>query len=176
MIKAYFFDFMNTLGNADKHVSYIITKKEFHDLLTKKLEDVELSEEYKAMVYSILSEVNFSLYGDSQDVVSRLKKEGYKLAIVSDMYNPLRMRKQLSKFVNYFDVISLSSEVGFRKPDPRIFSNTLTKLNGLNGNNISFKEVMFIGDNYEKDIIPAQRLGMQARLIDRTKQTLSDVI
>jgi len=56
----------------------------------------------------------------------------------------------------YFDFIIFSSDVGYKKPDTRMFERAL----GIMG--IEAHEVMSIGDTPENDIFPPQELGMQA--------------
>lgn len=173
MIKAYFFDWMKTLGDFTPSnlgdIPKLVTKEQERLLLIKKFENVPLNN--KDVVYSSLLETNLFIYPDSEEVISNLKSK-YKLAIISDMYDVTvqRIRKLFPKFLNNFDVLTFSSEVGIKKPDPEIFLYTCNKLN------ICPQDVIMIGDNQDKDIDPAFALGMQARLINREKQTLEDVI
>nr|WP_321496596.1 HAD family hydrolase [uncultured Methanolobus sp.] len=59
-------------------------------------------------------------------------------------------------FHQYFDHIIFSSDLGYKKPDKRIFEKAL-KLLGLKAG-----EVISIGDTPENDMFPPQELGMQA--------------
>ena len=56
----------------------------------------------------------------------------------------------------YFDFIIFSSDVGYKKPDTRMFERAL-EIMGLEAH-----EVMSIGDTPENDIFPPQDIGMQA--------------
>lgn len=56
----------------------------------------------------------------------------------------------------HFDFIIFSSDVGYKKPDTRMFEQAL-EIMGLEAH-----EVMSIGDTPENDIFPPQELGMQA--------------
>jgi len=92
-----------------------------------------------------------------------------------------RIRELFPDFLNMFDVVTLSAEIGLKKPNPEIFLRTLQMLNGyckLNGNHqdILPEEVMMVGDKQDKDVDPAIALGMQAKLIDRNTQNLNDVL
>lgn len=53
----------------------------------------------------------------------------------------------------FFDIIVTSGALQIKKPNPYIFQYTLDQLNAKAG------ESVFIGDNLEADIIPAQRMG-----------------
>ena len=116
-------------------------------------------------------------YDDSREVIKRLR-ESYQVAVISNMYEitAQRIRGLFPDFFDLFDVVTLSCEAGLVKPDPRIFTHTLDKLNQLYGSDIQPSEVMMIGDLQEKDVDPPLALGMQARLIDRTTQNLNDIL
>jgi HAD superfamily hydrolase (TIGR01509 family) len=72
------------------------------------------------------------------------------------------LRKLLEKLgiLLYFDITVFSDEVGFRKPDRRIFDLAVKSLNAEPGN------VIHIGDNPEADVWGAKRAGMNAVLFD----------
>lgn len=177
MIKAYFFDFNGTLGESqgDNMVRKKINDAEHELLLVKKLDGVYIKN--KNEVISILNNFDIIVYPDSEGVVSNLKYN-YKLAIISNMYDisAQRFRRLFPNFINPFDVVTLSAEVGMKKPDNKIFIYTLNELNRITNSNISFKQVIMVGDKLHRDIEPARQLGMGTILIDRTKETLEDVI
>jgi len=179
MVKAYFFDWMGTLGDTTERMAIRETiGREIHlELLTKKFKDVKIPEEHKNAIYSRLINSRHWLYPDSERIISNLK-EGYKLAIISNMYEITagRIRKSFPDFLEMFDVVTLSAEVGLRKPDPKIFLYTLNILNLINGVEICPEEVMVIGDSQDKDVDAPKSIGMQARLIDRNTQTLNEVL
>ncbi|MDK2912681.1 MAG: putative hydrolase of the superfamily [Methanolobus sp.] len=55
-----------------------------------------------------------------------------------------------------FDIIIFSSDVRYKKPDPKIYRLALEKMQ------LEPREVIFIGDTLENDIIAPQEVGMQA--------------
>ena len=63
---------------------------------------------------------------------------------------------------DYFDFVIFSSDVGYKKPDLRLFMAALKKL----GLELEPKCVMSIGDSYENEIIPARKLGMRSMHIE----------
>ena len=179
MIKAYFFDWMNTIGNvANENVIGTLIPPASHDsLLIEKFENADLPKDKRKEIFQYITTTNLNLYPDSEEVINCLKSN-YKLAIVSNMYEitARRIRRQFPTFLNKFNVVTLSFEVGMKKPDWRIFLYTLNALNETCRTDISLSEVMMVGDLQVDDINPAIQLGMQARLINRTKQNLVDVI
>lgn len=52
--------------------------------------------------------------------------------------------------------VVFSSDLGYRKPDPRIYAAALERMG------LSAPEVLFIGDNPENDVDAPRKLGMQA--------------
>ena len=60
-------------------------------------------------------------------------------------------------------------DAGVWKPDVRIFNHALRILA------VSAEEVMMIGDDYECDIAPAEKLGMQTFWVRRPENRLGDV-
>lgn len=59
----------------------------------------------------------------------------------------------------YFDEIVFSSDLGYKKPDPRIFRMA------LDGLNLDPADALFIGDSFENDILGAQKVGMSSLFI-----------
>ena len=66
--------------------------------------------------------------------------------------------------------IIVSEEVGYRKPDPRIFRDAL-EATGL----AVPEQVMFVGDNPMADIDGAKRFGMKAAWVRRGRQYPDDL-
>jgi putative hydrolase of the HAD superfamily len=83
--------------------------------------------------------------------------EDYPLGVVSNcqrVFSEIELR-YLDLF-NHFQSIIFSSDLGFKKPDPRIF------LAGARALGLNAEEILYIGDNFENDIIPSVKLGMKA--------------
>ncbi|AGN01730.1 HAD-superfamily hydrolase [Salinarchaeum sp. Harcht-Bsk1] len=58
-----------------------------------------------------------------------------------------------------FDAVVISNEVGARKPDPEIFA---TAADRLSANGVDAAEHVFVADEYETDIGPAEQAGWSA--------------
>ncbi|MCC4771709.1 HAD-IA family hydrolase [Methanosarcina sp. DH2] len=63
---------------------------------------------------------------------------------------------------DYFDFVIFSSDVGYKKPDLRLFMTALKRM----GLELEPKCVMSLGDSYENEILPARKLGMRAMTIE----------
>jgi len=173
-IKAYIFDLCNTLVYfpEGRQLKEIIGKECHEFLLAHKFSDIEISEETKKKFLELHKKAEMGLYPDTEEVLKILKARGYKLAVVSNLYDitAQRVRKQFSDFLKNFDVIAFSSELEIRKPDYRIFQHVLAQLG------VKPEEAVMVGDNARRDIAPAQELGMSTILIDRSKQKLMELI
>jgi putative hydrolase of the HAD superfamily len=82
-------------------------------------------------------------------------KPSFRLGIVSNFYGNLSAVLKEAGLLDFLEVTVDSKRVGMRKPDPGIFLLALRHL-GLSPNH-----VIFVGDSYERDIVPSGRLGMK---------------
>jgi putative hydrolase of the HAD superfamily len=97
----------------------------------------------------------FSIDQNTIEIVNTIKMQA-KVAIVT---NGLTQRQKAkitnTKLNSYFDTILISDEVGFRKPDNRIFESALNRLH------VQPEETLFVGDDLEKDIAGCQNVNMK---------------
>jgi len=86
-----------------------------------------------------------------------LRDRGLKLGLVSNAFDPgwlLRGDLEQMGLAERLDVAVFSSEVGYRKPDARIFERALGALEVEPGN------ALFVGDRLYEDVRGAGELGM----------------
>ena len=82
-------------------------------------------------------------------------KTRYRLGIVSNFYGNLAGLLKEAGLMGFLDVVVDSNRVGAQKPDPEIFRLALSQLDLL------ARQVIFVGDSYERDMIPSRELGMK---------------
>ena len=82
-------------------------------------------------------------------------KERYRLGLVSNFYGNVATVCAEAGLAESLEVILDSSQVGVSKPTPEIFRIGLKKLDLPAG------QVIFVGDSYERDIVPSRELGMK---------------
>jgi len=87
-------------------------------------------------------------------------KNKKSLALITNFDHPPHVYSILSKYrlTKYFEFIAISGEIGFEKPNPKIFHVTLEKI-GLKP-----ADVVFIGDSIE-DVEGANNAGVKPILI-----------
>ncbi|MCA9215256.1 MAG: HAD family hydrolase [Planctomycetales bacterium] len=98
----------------------------------------------------------------SHELLSCLMERGYQLAIMTNnlVSEQIPKLRQLD-LEQYFDVVSISEDVGVAKPHPKIFEVTLERL-GLHRH-----EVVMVGDSLASDIAGAIGVGMPTVWLDR---------
>ncbi|MGH7450884.1 MAG: HAD family hydrolase [bacterium] len=94
------------------------------------------------------------------EVFARLKNLGYRLGVISNSDGSIASSMQKFGFAPFFDCMIDSHVVGVEKPDPRIFELALQQLG------LPAERCVFVGDNYDRDVIGARRAGLVPILID----------
>ena len=104
---------------------------------------------------------NLTLMDGARPTLKRLKSEGLRMAVVSNHHNADSLVGHLTslRISRYFSYILASSQVKFRKPDPRIIERSLAALR------IDRSEAVFVGDSLEFDVEGARRAGLKSILI-----------
>jgi len=137
-------------------------------------EEEDLLQESLEIFYNVLLERR-DLVPGTLEMLQALQQEGYKIGLVSDVawglpsYFPLRDMKHFG-LDDYFDDLVFSTDVGLRKPNPRIFKIALYNLGA------KAKESVFVGNNLQCDIKGALGVGMTAILKSSDFYTHDDSI
>ncbi|SDQ15956.1 HAD-IA family hydrolase [Pseudovibrio sp. Tun.PSC04-5.I4] len=99
-------------------------------------------------------------------LVDWLKERGYMVALVADgLVESFENVHKAMDFWHKFDARSVSEAVGVQKPDPRMFLEAVELL-GLDPEDHS--GCVMVGNNLERDIAGAKRLGMTSVWINWT--------
>lgn len=97
----------------------------------------------------------FTINPSTINIVNTLKMQ-VKVAIITNGSTQRQKAKIINTMLNCcFEVIIISEEVGFSKPDKRIFELALNKLN------VKPEEALFVGDDIEKDIGGCQNANIK---------------
>jgi putative hydrolase of the HAD superfamily len=103
----------------------------------------------------------FKLFDEALPCLQELKKRYFMLGIISNADKSIREQISRNGLESYLDTIVTSDEVGVEKPLAPIFLAALTKTG------IEPPEALYVGDQYQSDILGALNVGMKAVLIDR---------
>ena len=99
--------------------------------------------------------------------VKKLKKLGYKVAILSDQWHLSKPAHVPKAWHNLFDELAISCDVGIRKPDPKIYKIIIKKLK------VKFVDAVFI-DNQTWNTKTAKKLGLKTILYKNNKQLFEE--
>lgn len=96
----------------------------------------------------------------AKEILDDLRGKGMKLALISNTPPTSHYILDFLKLRERFDIIVFSCDVGYLKPDPRIFKIALEQLGVLPQNTI------VVGDKIRTDILGGAILGLRSILIE----------
>ena len=193
MIKAIFFDIDNTLVDFVNYKTKIMNKvidvmienglqmdkKKAYDLLFKlyKKSYFESNHIIEDFLKETLGHIDYKLLGIAvynyrklrykyvkpykgvRQVLKELKEKNYILGIISDAPKTKAwIRLVTLKIMNYFSYVITLEDTNKRKPNIAPFKLALKKTN------LKAEEILFIGDNPNRDIKGAKKIGMKTCL------------
>jgi len=94
------------------------------------------------------------------EVFDQLKNFGYRLGVISNSDGSIAAAMKKFGLAKFFDCILDSRVVGVEKPNPKIFAMALQLLN------LSAEKCVYVGDNYDRDVIGARGVGITPILLD----------
>ena len=102
------------------------------------------------------------------DILKKLKSN-YVLGLVSNsMAENTIIDLERTGLTEYFNTITISSQVGYCKPHPIIYQTAMRSLD------LTAEEICFIGDNWEDDVVGPTQQGMQAIWVKPSKKQMED--
>jgi putative hydrolase of the HAD superfamily len=112
--------------------------------------------QFLAEMYRGISRYRLQLYPEVKNVLDELSQR-YKLAALSDAQSAWALPEmQAVDIAGYFKPIIVSGDLGYRKPDIRIFKAALAGLK------MRPEEVLFVGNDMYRDIYGASLAGMKS--------------
>lgn len=84
----------------------------------------------------------------------KLKKMGIKIGLITNCYFEEKDVINNSIFMDYFDSVCMSCEMGVKKPDVQIFQKCMNDLN------VAAEECIYVGDGGSFELETARSLGM----------------
>lgn len=108
---------------------------------------------------------------ENRDTLNTLRSK-YKLAVISNFDHAPTAYGILERFDirNLFERIFISIEVGWRKPKADIF------LSAFNFLEIGPEEAIFVGDNFEADVVGSKAVGMEVVWINKNREPIREGI
>lgn len=111
--------------------------------------------------YGIEREAAVFVLPGAIDTLKRFRNGSLRVALVTNGTSQVQRRK-LERFglSHLFDYVIIEEEFGFGKPDERVFLHTLEKLK------VTAAETWMVGDDLERDIAGAQKVGIFGIWVD----------
>jgi len=100
-----------------------------------------------------------TLFPDVIPTLQWLREHGYRIGSVTNRSQgdePFREELRHHGLLDYFEVLSISCEVGYMKPHAAIFQHALEALD------VAPEDAVMVGDSLRADVAGAQALGMTA--------------
>lgn len=111
--------------------------------------------------YSQRRDIGMGPLPDAIETVRWLRESGRRLALLTNGA-AVAQRRKIARFelTDLFDVILVEGELGFGKPDERVYTQALGALG------VKPSDAWMVGDNLEWDVAAPQRLGLSGVWID----------
>lgn len=103
-----------------------------------------------------------------RQLATQLRGQGIRTGILSNTILTMPMVLQLLGGYRGFDPVVLSSKEKIAKPNPEIYRLAVKR------SRVKPEEIIFI-DNRERNLVPAQAMGMKVVLAKNSDQIVSDV-
>jgi putative hydrolase of the HAD superfamily len=107
------------------------------------------------------AKMDLVLFDDVIAALDNLKKRSFKLGLISNIEQNMSETLDRLGLSARLDIIVTSQDAGFTKPKLEIYQYALNKAG------VKPEEAVYIGDQYQVDIVGAKGAGMQGILIDR---------
>lgn len=107
------------------------------------------------------SRMDLVLFDDVTPVLDDLKGRGLILGLISNIEQDMTETLARLKLPSWLKIIVTSQDVAAGKPSPEIFQEALRRAG------VRPPEAIYVGDQYQVDIIGANGAGMKGILVDR---------
>lgn len=140
-----------------------------HALAEHGVDDVEFAGEL-AETFPVHRRKLHIVYDDVRPALDRFRQR-YRLGLLTNGASDLQREKIAGAGIaGWFDQIVISGDLGFGKPDPRIYRETLSRLG------VSAGQAIMIGNSLHSDIQGAQQAGLRAVWVNRSGAAREDGI
>lgn len=180
--------FHNNVDFKDFYAAFTESYAEFEENKQKDYREFHSRERFELMISKMIRETNchfeelvdemvlthmgkiasaMEFPEENRDTLKTLKSK-YRLAIVSNFDHAPTAYRILERFdiKSLFERIFISIEVGWRKPKADIFFSALNSLK------IEPEEAIFVGDNFEADVVGSKAVGMDVVWINKNREPL----
>ncbi|MFX0033089.1 MAG: HAD family hydrolase [Candidatus Hodarchaeota archaeon] len=152
--------FRGEITFEDKVISQI---SDLFSIFDYKLNKSQAKEIYDKLLP--IYEKNIKLYDDVIPCLEMLKKEGFRLGIITNGHSKDQREKLIRyNLKSYFSPIIVSGDIGFAKPNKEIFLECIKLLD------LPPQNILYVGDLVEMDVLGANKVGIKGVWINRNNQ------
>ncbi len=155
-----------------EHARYPLSKRskeetmalylQYHGIILKEA-GLEASQKFIAEILNkwMHSDLKVVLYDDVAPVLTDLKERGLILGLISNVDRDITPLYQKLGLSAWLQLVITSQDTGFSKPHPGIFQAALKQAK------VKPSEAIYVGDQYQFDVVGANGAGMLGILLDR---------
>jgi putative hydrolase of the HAD superfamily len=132
------------------------------DVIFLRLTNLPCPEDCFQAIYKAFEHKSaWGLFPDVMPALESLRKAGVKMGILSNFDARLHRIVEAMGVKEYFALVLPSTEVGFAKPDKRVFDHALGRLK------VEPAQALYVGDDPKTDAAGASQAGMRWLILDR---------
>lgn len=114
-----------------------------------------------AETYTHQAEQAITIRESALETLTHIREAGVRMALVTNgAAAPQRRKIERFGLASYFDAILIEGELGYGKPDPRVYQHALTLLDARP------EQTWMIGDQLEWEVAVPQTLGIRGIWVD----------
>lgn len=146
-----------TAGQAASHSRFLYFQRFFENAFGKT--DINLTMRFEKLYWQSFFK-KIKLFDSVLDFFGKCRKNNIKVCLITDLTAKIQFEKiKRLKIGKYLNFVVSSEESGRDKPHQDIFRLALKKLK------MRPKDVVLIGDDYEKDLAGGEKMGIKTILI-----------
>ena len=101
------------------------------------------------------------LFSDVLPALDALSRRGLRMGLISNVDKDIKPLLDSLELSSYLDVVLTSRDTGTTKPEPRMFKEAVRRVG------VTAPETLYVGDQYQIDILGARGAGLKGLLLDR---------
>jgi HAD superfamily hydrolase (TIGR01549 family) len=140
------------------------------DALREQGHQIALSAEKTAQILS--DSIQFRVFPEAIAVLEKLHAMKVPMGVLSNWDYELPHIFERLGLKKYFSFVLSSAEIGAPKPAPETFAAAIERARKLLPN-IKPRDMFYVGDHYEKDVLPARRAGLTPLWLVRNERDLA---
>lgn len=155
--------------SSDHRTSEAAEQIFWREAVTAAFADHQLADDCFQELYDHFSRFSaWRIYDDVHVAVRRLREAGYRLLVATNFDARLHSVMNEDPELRQIGLRVVSSEVGWRKPDPRFYEALVRVADCPAG------EILMIGDSEQLDVLPARAAGLEAVHLNREEPDKAD--